>query len=113
MFAPESTRVPVPALVSALPVPLAITPPAVRVPAEVVIVGVAFNVTLPVPRFRLFEPVKVKLPFQTSALLLLSVIAPPLLLLMVVPLAMVNVPVPSAAAPLMFNVPALNVVPPE
>src|SRR6266404_440036 len=99
----------------ALPVPLAIIPPTVRLPAEVVIVtGLAFNVTLPVPKFRLFEPVKVKLPFQTSALLLLSVIGLPLLLLMVVPSAIVNVPAvaPRAVLLLMVSVPAGSVFPP-
>ena len=67
--------------------------------------------TAPVPRFSAFEPVKVKSPFQFCGLLLDSVSEPPLVLL-IVPPEIVKVPVPSAVALLMFNVPALNVVPP-
>src|SRR6202022_2213806 len=113
VLAPDRVRVPVPALVRLKPVPL-MTPPTVRLLPLTVTVRLPPRVTAPVPRFRLWVPVKVKLPFQTCALLLESVIALPVVLSMMalLPPAMVNVPVPSALALLIFSVPALIVVPP-
>ena len=69
--------------------------------------------TAPVPRNKLLLPVKVKLPFQLMALLLVDVvIADPDVLSMVPPL-IVNVPVPKAAGLLISKVaPALKVTPP-
>ncbi len=56
-------------------------------------------------------PANVKSPFQLWALLLLSVIDPPLVLSIVPPL-MVNVPGPMAAALLIFNCPTVSIAPP-
>ena len=112
-MAPESVSVPAPAFVRLKPLPL-MTPPTVRLLAFTVTVRLAPKVTAPVPRFKLCVPVKVKLPFQTWALLVESVIAPPVVLSMTALLlaAIVNVPVPSALALLIFSVPAVIVVPP-
>src|SRR5262249_30739877 len=68
-------------------------------------------VTAPVPRFRLFVPVKAKSPPQVCALLAARVMAPPLVLFSVPPLS-VRVPLPSALALLIFSVPPLTVRPP-
>ena len=62
LLLPERTKAPLPALVILKP-PL-IIPPSVNVPVVTVTVGDAPSVTAPVPRFKLEEPVKVKLPFQ-------------------------------------------------
>jgi len=103
---------PVPALVMPNPVPL-MTPPTVRSPPLTVTVRVALSVTAPVPRLRSLVPVKVKLLFQFCALLFVSVIAPPLVLLMVAAPEMVKAPVPRAVALLMLSVPVeLKVVMP-
>src|SRR5437763_1144592 len=56
------------------------TPPTVRLLAFTVTVRLAPKVTPPVPRFKLCVPVKVKLPFQTWALLVESVITLPVVL---------------------------------
>ena len=64
------------------------------------------------PRIRLFVPVKAKSPPQVCALLLESVIAPPLVLSSVPPL-MIRVPVPTAVALLRLSVPAERVIVPE
>ena len=50
-----------------------ISPPTVSVLALTVIVEFAPSVTAPVPMFNVFEPAKVKLPFQFCALFPLSV----------------------------------------
>ena len=68
--------------------------------------------TAPVPRFRAFEPVKVKSPLHSCVLLFDSVSEPPDVLSIVVPPEIVNVPVPNAVALLMFSWPAPNVSPP-
>ena len=82
-------------------------------PPETVTWRDATRVTAPVPRFRSFEPVKVKSPPQACGLLLDSVIDPPDVLSIVVPAEIVNVPpIPRAVALLMFNVPWFNVVAP-
>ena len=70
------------------------------------------SVTVPVPKFNALVPVNVKSPFHAWTLLLLSVMAPALVLSMVPP-AIVKVPVPGAAALLMFSVPAFRVRPLE
>ena len=57
-------------------------------------------------------PVKVKSPFQACALLLDSVIAAAVVLSIVVPPEIVNVPVPSAVALLMSASPVFSVSPP-
>ncbi len=86
-------------------------PPTVSVFAVVVTVGDVVNVTAPVPRLRLLVPMKVKLEAHVCALLLLSVIGLPEVLSIVPPL-IVNVPVPTAVALLMFSFPADSVIPP-
>ena len=110
---PDRVRVPAPAFVKLL-LPL-MAPPTVNVLAVVVTVGLAVKVTAPVPKSRLFDPVKVKLPFQVCGLLLVRAIAPPLVLSMVVPAAMANVPAvdPKAVVLLISKVPLLKVIPPE
>ena len=67
-----SSNVPEPALPK-LKAPL-IIPPSVNVLAVTVTVGDAPKVTAPVPRFKLDEPVKVKLPFHVWALLFVDVV---------------------------------------
>ena len=110
--APPSVSVPAPALVRLKELaPSVIAPPTVNVPPLTVTARLAPRVAVPVPRFRLFVPVKAKSAFQLWALLFERVIAPPLVL-SIVPPAMVKVPVPSAVALLMLSVPALSVVPP-
>ena len=69
----------------------------------------ALGVIAPVFCVRLPVPVKVKSPFHAIGL---EMVIPPPLVLSIVPPAIVNVPVPSAEALLIFNVPALKVVPP-
>jgi len=88
------------------------TPPSVKVPAVTVTVGSAPKVTAPVPKFKLLLPVKVKLPFQCPALLLVEVAMAAPEVLSMVPVVMVKVPVPKAAALLMSRVPAVKVTPP-
>ena len=68
--------------------------------------------TAPVPRLRSLVPANVKLPDQVWALLVESVIAPPLVLPSVVPLPMTSGPLPIADAALRLRRPALKVVPP-
>src|SRR6266478_563459 len=111
VFAPVNVRVPEPAFVKLNVLPLMI-PPTVSVPPLTVTVRLAFIATAPVPRFRFCVPVNVKFAFQFCALLLVSEIAPPLVLSIVDAPLMVNVPDPIAVALLMFNVPADNVVVP-
>ena len=86
-------------------------PPTVSVPELTVTVREAFIVTFPVPRFRLFVPAKVKLPFQFWVLLLVRVMAAPLVLSSVPPL-MVNVEfvAPRAVALLILRVPEFMMV---
>src|SRR5205823_1048548 len=74
--------------------------------------GLAPSVTAPVPTLSALVPVNVKSPFQLWVLLLERVIDPPLVL-SIVPALIVKVPVPTAAALLMFRVPADSVVPLE
>ena len=109
-LAPLRISVPAPALVRPNVLP-PIAPPTVRLPPFTVTVRLALIVTAPVPRFRSLVPVKVKLPFQCCALLLLRVMAPPLVL-SIVPPATVKVPVPGAAALLRLSVPPFSVRPP-
>ena len=59
VLVPESVNAPDPAFVSLKP-PLT-TPPSVNVLAEVVMVVAAANAVAPVPKFKLFVPVNVKL----------------------------------------------------
>lgn len=63
LLLPDNESAPAPALVMLSPEP-EITPPTVRVFAFTVIVGLAFKVTAPVPKFNELLPVKVKSPFQ-------------------------------------------------
>jgi len=109
---PLSTKVPEPAVVKLSPAP-PIAPPSVKIPALVVTVyPLPFKVTAPVPRFKLLLPVKAKLPFQCSTLLLVEeAMALPEVLSMV-PEVMVKVPVPKAATLLISKVPAVKVTPP-
>src|SRR5437868_5191230 len=94
--------------------PSPITPPTVRVlPLTVTVRFPPPSVTAPVPRLRLFEPVNVKFAFQLCELFVESVTLEPDVLSIVPTAEMVKVPVPKAEALLMFNVPALRVVPPE
>src|SRR2546428_414858 len=86
-------------------------PPTVSVPALAVTVRLAPRVTPPVPRFKSLVPVKVKLPFQASALLVESVMAAPLGLAWG-PREMVNAAVRVGEAFLILGVRALRVVPP-
>ena len=111
MPAADKIKVPLPALVILSPDP-AIAPPTVKVSAVTVTVGLAPKVTDPVPRFKLEEPLKVKLPFQVWALLFASVMAAPEVLSIVVALSIVKVPVPKAPALLISKVPAAKVRPP-
>lgn len=108
MLAPVRVSVPAPALPSALEAP-EITPPTVRLFALTVrVVGklAVLSVTAPVPIFRLLFPVKTKPPFQVWALLLVSVTAPPDVLLRRVQLLVLvtlKVPVPKAVALLILR----------
>ena len=103
MLAPVRIRVPLPALVKPRPEP-EIMPPTVRLPAETVTVGVTPRVTLPVPRFRSFVPVKVNELFQFCALLFVRVMAPALVLSIVPPLRVnAKVPLPRAVALLILS----------
>jgi len=74
----------------------------------------AFNVMAPAPRFKLWPPVKVKLPYMAIGLLLVRTSAPTVLLLKVVPAYIENVPLaaPRAVVLLIFNVPAFKFTPP-
>ncbi len=106
-----------PAFVRLSPAPL-MTPPTVRVLALTVTVRLAFIVTAPVPRFKLFVPAKVKLPFQFCALLVNKVTLAPLVLSRLPPL-MTKVaavapmgPAVALPPPLMASVPELSVVVP-
>ena len=101
MLAPLRTRVPLPAFVRPKPVP-EMTPPTVRLLLPTVTVRVAFMATVPVPILRAFVPRNETSAFQFWALLLLSVIAPPLVLSRVPPLS-VSVPVPMAVALLILS----------
>ena len=109
---PLRISVPAPALVMPKVAP-EILPPTVRVLALTVTVGLAFKVTAPVPRSNELLPVKVKLPFQISALFVELVMALPEVLSMIVPASIVKVPVPKAPALLISSVPALKVTPPS
>ena len=115
-LAPVSVSVPAPALVMPKAVALT-TPPTCRVLAVTVSVRLAPRTTPPVPRFREFVPVNVKLPFQVWALLVSSACASPLVLSSVPP-AMTSVPVPIAEFAedeppwLISNVPVALVVSP-
>src|SRR4051794_29128349 len=91
--------------------PPPIAPPTVRVLALTVTVGLAPRVTGPVPRFRLLDPVKVKLPFQVWGLPAVNASGPPLVLLRVPPL-MTRLPVLREVALVRFRVPAPRVVGP-
>ena len=93
-----------------VPAPSSIAPPTVRVLAVTVRVGEAPRVTAPLPIFRLWVPVKVKLPFHDWALLFERVTAEPEVLLMVPP-AMVKVLAPRAPAAPTFRLPELRVTP--
>ena len=68
-------------------------PPRVSVLFATLIVELALSVTLPVPRFKLFVPVKLKSAAKVTELLLVSVMSDPLELSIVPPL-MVNTPIP-------------------
>jgi hypothetical protein len=106
VLAPESTNVPDPAFVTLLAL---MTPPSVNVLALVVItIGLPLFVIAPVPKFKSFVPVKVKL-FNCSGLLLESVIAPPLVLSIIAPLSNFKVlaATPIAVALLISNSPPL------
>ena len=94
----EMERVP---KVSLLPVPLSVI---VRLPVVMLV---------PFAKLRSFVPPKVKLPPQVTALAVLSVIAPPLLLSMVLPVLRVRAP-PPPRAPTLFrcSAPAVSVVVP-
>ena len=112
VFAPESISVPTPALVSVM-APPPITPPTVRLPLLIVIVRLALGVTAPAPKFKSLDPAKVKSPFHDCAYAEVVIAAPEVL--SIVPPVIVKVlaaVAPSAAALLMFNVPALSDVPP-
>jgi len=66
-----------------------------------------------VPRFKLEDPVKVKLPFQLIALLLVDVVIALVEVLSIVVAALiVKVPVPNAPALLISRVPTLKLTPP-
>jgi len=110
---PFNTKVPAPADVK-LSVAPPMAPPTVNMPVLLVTVtvGLAPKVTAPVPRFNEEPPVKVKLPFQCWALLFVEVAMLLPEVLSMVPLVMVKVPVPKAAALLISRVPAVNVTPP-
>ena len=113
-LAPERVSVPLPAFSRPKPPPPPlITPPTVRLPADVVTSSKGLIDTAPVPKFSALLPTNVKFPLQVWALLLLRVTDAPLVLSIFPPL-IVNVPVPIAAALLMFNwATDASVVPPE
>jgi hypothetical protein len=81
VFAPLTVRV------ASAPVAFVTVPPNARllVPLRVIMRGVAPKVTAPAPNVKLFVPPKVKLPPQVIALVVVSVIAPPKLVLSIVP----------------------------
>ncbi len=62
VLAPDKVNVPAPASVRLLAPEM--TPPTVSMPASIVTVGFVVSVTVPVPRFRLLLPSKVKLATQ-------------------------------------------------
>ena len=109
LMAPFKTRAPAPAFVRVEDEPVT-EPPTVRVLAETVAVRLPVRVTAPVPRFRLFVPVKVKSPVQACALLPESVSAEPVALSNVPP-AKVSRPLPSAPALPTCKAPAESVKP--
>ena len=76
-----------------------------------VTVRLLLMVTAPVPRLRSLLPAKVKSPLQFCALLVESVMAPPLVL-PIVPPEIVKAPLPRAEALLRLSCPAESVVPP-
>ena len=104
---------PEPSFVKLLDPPVSvIVPPIVSVFALVVTVGLDASVTVPVPKFSELLPVNVKLPFHVCALFEVLLIDDPDVLLIVVPAAIVKVPLPNADALLIPSVPRLNKVPP-
>jgi hypothetical protein len=74
--------------------------------------GLAVNVTAPVPRFKSLPPAKAKFPAQTCALLFAEVTEAPELFPSVVEAEIVRLPVPSAYAEFTNKLPAFNFVPP-
>ena len=109
LTAPLRTRVPAPAFVRVEDVPVS-APPTVSVLPVTVTVRLPERVTAPVPRFRLFVPVKAKSPVQAWALLFASVSAEPVALSNVPP-ARVSKPLPKAPALPSLTVPAESVKP--
>ena len=73
------------------------------VPANVM-TRLAVVVAVPVPKFKLLLPPKVKLPATVTALLFVSVIAPALVL-SIMPAVRVTAPVPTAVALFTFSLP--------
>ncbi len=109
VFAPMSVSVPEPAFVRLKPAPL--MPPTLRLPPSTVTTRLAPRATVPDPMFKLLLPLNTMSAFHTWLLLVERVIGAPLVLSSVPPL-IVSRPVPMAEALLMFNSPALSVVPP-
>ena len=108
VFAPLRMREPLPAFVRPKPVP-EMTPPTVRLLLPTVTMRLAFMATAPVPILRAFAPRKETSAFQFCALLLVSVMAPPLVLSNAPP-AIVKFPVPMAVALLILSCPPERVV---
>ena len=109
LTAPFKTRLPAPAFVRVEDEPVT-RPPTVSVLPETVSVRLPVRVTAPVPRFRLFVPVKVKSPVQACALFPESVTVEPVALSNVPP-ARVSKPLPRAPALPTCKVPAESVKP--
>ena len=79
------------------------TPPTVRFAVPLVVtVRLAGSGTAPVPRFKSFEPPKVKLPLQVCGFAVVRETDVPLVL-SIAPPAITSPPVPSAELLLMFN----------
>ena len=108
---PFSVSAPAPSLVRLkVAVPSPMTPPIVRV-LPTVAVTLSPRVMAPVPRFSVFEPVKMKLPFQFWTLLPARAMAPaPVSMMVSAP--MLNVPVPRALSLPMTKLPATRLIPP-
>ena len=104
-FEPPKTNVPAPSLVIE-PEP-EIAPPNVKVFAVTVATPLPVKVTAPVPRFKFLEPVNVKSPSQPMGLLFVTVNAPVVVLLIVVPGLIVKTlaVAPKAVALLILRVP--------
>ena len=111
VFDPDNVSAPDPSFVIEI-APPAITPPTVKLLPLTVICRLPLGVIAPLPKFKLLVPANAKSLFQDWILLLVSVMAPPLVL-SIAPPAIVRVPVPIAVELLILRLPAERVVPPE